>query len=126
MRSAINGTTALYPDSLYNTIENGVAVTDASGATIPHVTRYSYVGPTGITSGQYGVFGSIVTVIEDEYGNQLVRRGEVVQESFAKYAYFTTVEGNIVFASGDQIWGPVHSNDRIRISLHWRHIPQHR
>ena len=115
VRSAINGNKNLYPDTLYSTIENGVAVTDAGGATIPNVKRYSYVGPTGITSGQYGVFGSIVSVIEDEYGNQLIRRGEVVQESFAKYAYFTTIEGNIVFASGDQIWGPVHSNDRIRI-----------
>lgn len=115
VRSAINGNNDLYPDTLYNTIENGVPVTDASGATIPNVRRYTYVGPTGITSGQYGVFGSIVSVVEDEYGNKLVRRGEVVQESFAKYAYFTTIEGNIWFGGGDQIWGPVHTNDRMQI-----------
>ncbi len=115
VRSQINGNKTLYPDSGYNTIENGVSVTDAGGTTIPDVKRYTYVGPTGITSGQYGVFGSIVSMAEDSYGNRVVRRAEVSQESFAKFAYFTTVEGNIWFASGDQIWGPVHSNDRIRI-----------
>ncbi|MFQ5704811.1 MAG: hypothetical protein ACE5HT_12415 [Gemmatimonadales bacterium] len=114
-RSKINGNKLLYPDTLYNTLENGVAITDASGATIPDVKRYTYVGPTGVTTGQYGVFGSIVSVAEDNFGNKVVRRGEINQESFAKFAYFTTVEGNIWFALGDQIWGPVHSNDMIRI-----------
>jgi len=115
VRSAINGDNTLYPDSLYNTIENAVTVNDASGNPIPRVRRTTYAGPSGITTGQYGVFGSIVSVAEDDFGNRVVRRGEVSQESFAKYAYFTTIEGNIWFASGDQIWGPVHSNDRIRI-----------
>ena len=114
-RSAINGDKTLYPDSLYNALENGVTVADGAGNAIPNVRRYTYVGPTGITTGQYGVFGSIVSVAEDDFGNRVVRRGEVRQESFAKYAYFTTIEGNIWFASGDQIWGPVHSNDRIQI-----------
>ena len=114
-RSRINGTSSLYPDSSFVTLENGASVTDASGATIPGVRRTTYVGPTGITTGQYGVFGSIVSVAEDEHGNRVVRRGEIVQESFAKYAYFTNVEGNIWFGGGDQIWGPVHSNDRIQI-----------
>jgi hypothetical protein len=115
VRTRINGDKTLYPDSGYNVIENGVSITDASGATIPGVTRYTYVGPTGVTTGQYGVFGSIVSVAEDEFGNRVIRRGEVSQESFAKFAYFTTIEGNIWFANGDQIWGPVHSNDQIRI-----------
>ena len=38
------------------------------------------------------------------------------QESFAKYAYFTTIEGHIVFANNDQIRGPVHSTDQIKIA----------
>lgn len=114
-RSTINGDNTFYPSDGYNTMENGVAVTDAGGAAILNIRRYTYVGPTGVTTGQYGVFGSIISVAEDDYGNRVVRRGEISQESFAKYAYFTTVEGNIWFANGDQIWGPVHSNDRIRI-----------
>ncbi len=116
VRSAINGNTSLYPTSGYATMENGSAVYDAAGAVVPNVSRWLYVGPTGITSGQYGVFGSIVSIATDNTGNKVVRRGEIVQESFAKYAYFTNTEGSIVFGGGDQIWGPVHSNDQIQIN----------
>jgi hypothetical protein len=116
-RARVNANRANYPDSGYKTLESGVAVKDASGATIPGVQRWTYVGPTGISSGQYGVFGSAVVVVKDAFGNVIVRRGEVYQESFAKFAYFTDNEGgNIVFGSGDQIWGPVHTNDQIQIN----------
>ena len=114
-RSALNANSALYPDSGYVTWENGVAVRDAAGATIPGITRWTYIGPTGIHTGQYGVFGSIVTVTQDANNNRIVRRLEVQQESFAKYAYFTDVEGSIVFGANDVIYGPVHSNDIIQI-----------
>ena len=115
-RSAINGSPkTLYPDTGYKTLENGVAVYAADGSVIPNVQRWTYVGPTGITSGQYGVFGSVVVVAQDAQGNRVVRRGEVYQESFAKYAYFTNIEGSIVFAAADQLFGPVFSNDMIRI-----------
>lgn len=115
-RARINGNKALYPDSLYNTLENGVSVTDASGNTVPGVTRYTYAGPIGIATGQYGVFGSIVSVAQTSNGDKVIRRLEVMQESFAKYAYFTDVEpSNIAFGGGDQIFGPVHSNDDIQI-----------
>jgi hypothetical protein len=114
--SRVNATRTLYPSSGYTTLENGVAVTTASGATIPGLTRSTYVGPAGISSGQYGVTGSVVSVTRDARGNQTVRRLEINQESFAKYAYFTDDEGdNIWFGGGDQIFGPVHSNDRIQI-----------
>lgn len=115
-RSAINGNKALYPGAGFNTLEAGVAVTDANGVVIPNVRRWLYVGPSGVTSGQYGVFGSVVSVARDPQGNRVIRRGEVYQESFSKYAYFTTIEGAIVFANGDQIQGPVHSNDNITIN----------
>jgi Tfp pilus assembly protein PilX len=115
-RSMVNGNNSLYPDSLYNTLESAAQVKDASGNTISGVTRSLYVGPTGITSGQYGVFGSVVSVVEDAAGNKTIRRGEVVQESFAKYAYFTDVEpSTIAFGGGDQIFGPVHTNDVLKI-----------
>jgi hypothetical protein len=115
-RSTINGDRSVYPDSLYVALETDATVTDASGAVIPGVTRSTYVGPTGITTGQYGVFGSVVAVVTDQSGNLVVRRGEVYQESFAKFAYFTDNEGgNIYFGGGDVLWGPVHSNDQIKI-----------
>ena len=115
-RSLINGSRAQYPDTGYRALEAGAVVYAADGSVIPDVKRSLYVGPTGVTTGQYGVFGSIVAVAEDPQGNRVVRRGEVYQESFSKYAYFTTVEGNIVFANNDQIFGPVHSDDVIRIA----------
>jgi hypothetical protein len=115
-RSKINGTPALYPATGYATLEQDATVKDASGTVIPNVTRSLYVGPTGITSGQYGVFGSVVSVARDRFGNTVVRRGEVVQESFAKFAYFTDIEpSNISFGGGDQIFGPVHTNVYLKI-----------
>ena len=115
-RSKINGNPSLYPDSSYNALESGAAVYEADGSVIPGVHRWLYIGPSGVTSGQYGVFGSIVAVVEDNAGNRVVRRGEVAQESFAKYAYFTDIEpSNISFGGGDQISGPVHTNDYLKI-----------
>ncbi len=115
-RSLINGNKTQYPDTGYNILEAGATVYAADGSVIPNVQRWLYVGPSGITSGQYGVTGSVVSVAKDAQGNQVVRRGEVYQESFSKYAYFTTIEGLIYFANGDQIFGPVHSNDVIHIA----------
>ena len=114
-RARITQTPALYPAFNHDTLDLWTTVTDASGATIPNVRRSIYVGPAGVTSGQYGVFGSIISEVRDTFGNRVVRRLQINQESFAKYAYFTTIEGDIVFANNDQIWGPVHSNDQIEI-----------
>jgi hypothetical protein len=114
-RSRITQTPALYPAFGHDTLDDGVTVQDANGVTIPGVRRWVYVGPDGVTSGQYGVFGTVISMVRDTFGNQVVRRLQINQESFAKYAYFTTIEGNIVFANNDQIWGPVHSNDQIEV-----------
>jgi len=115
-RAAINGDKTLYPDTGFAALEVDVQAYDAAGDPIPNVTRSTYVGPTGVTSGQYGVFGSVVTVAEDTRGNRVVRRLEVIQESFAKYAYFTDIEpSNISFGGGDQLFGPVHTNDYLKI-----------
>lgn len=115
-RARINGAPSLYPDTGFATLENGVTVNDAFGNPIPNIKRYTYAGPTGVATGQYGVFGSIVSVAESPGGARAIRRAEVFQESFAKYAYFTDVEpSSIKFGSGDQIQGPVHSNDIIGI-----------
>jgi len=115
-RSRVNGDNDLYPADGYSTLESAAPVYNADGSLIPGVKRWLYAGPTGITSGQYGVFGSIVSVVEDNTGNKTIRRGEVAQESFAKYAYFTDVEpSNISFGGGDQIQGPVHTNDYLKI-----------
>ncbi len=115
-RSKLNANPALYPATNYVQLDTNAVVKDGAGVVIPGLRKNTYAGPDGITSGQYGVFGTIITVVTDSFGNKVVRREQVNQESFAKYAYFTTIEGNIVFANNDQIRGPVHSNDQIKIA----------
>lgn len=115
-RALINSDRSLFPDSGYTTLEDEVEVLDMEGNVIPGVRRSTYVGPTGITSGEYGVYGSIVSVVRDHGRGVVIRRAQVQQESFSKFAYFTDFEpSNIAFGGGDQIYGPVHSNDSIKI-----------
>ncbi len=115
-RALVNGDPTLYPDSGYATLEGGAPVTDGAGNTIPGVKRWLHVGPTGVTSGQYGIFGSVVVIVRDDGGGEVVRRSQIYQESFAKFAYFTDIEpSNISFGGGDQIFGPVHSNSDLKI-----------
>ena len=116
-RSALNGAPTLFPDTGYATLQLNQQVTDASGNVIPGVTRSIYYGPTGSSTGQYGIFGSVVSVIADRTGAVVVRRGELAQESFARFAYYSNSEdnGNICFGGGDQIFGPLHTNDNMCI-----------
>lgn len=114
-RGRLNADPRLYPDEGFAQLENGEPLLDANGVAIPGVRRYTYAGPVGQTSGQYGVFGSIVSIVES--GNtRVIRRGDIAQESFARFAYFTDVEpANISFGGGDVISGPVHTNDVLKI-----------
>jgi hypothetical protein len=115
-RSALNGTPTLFPDSGFVTLQSAQPVPDANGNPIPGVTRSIYAGPTGSTTGQYGIFGSVVSVVTDRSGAAVVRRGELSQESFARFAYYTNSEGSgICFGNGDQIMGPLHTNDNMCI-----------
>jgi hypothetical protein len=114
-RARINADPSVYPDSGYNTIENNEQAVRADGSEIPGVFRSIFVGPTGVTTGQYGVHGTIVARVVSG-PDTVIRRGQIMQESFAKFAYFTDVEpANIAFGGGDQIYGPVHSNDILKI-----------
>lgn len=113
-RSALNAHPSTFPDSGYTTLESNVAVKDAAGNVIPGVTRSTYFGPIGIVGGQYGINGAVISVAKDGPVTS-VRRLDIPQETFAKFAYFTNIEGSIVFAAGDQVQGPVHSNDVINI-----------
>ncbi len=115
-RSRLNSSRSVFPDSGYVALESGAAAVDAAGQPIAGIRRWTYAGPIGVTSGQYGVFGSIVSIAQAPNGDRVVRRQDITQESFAKYAYFTDVEpDNISFGGGDQIQGPVHTNDVLKI-----------
>ncbi len=115
-RARINGDPDIYPDTAYATLENGVAVRDGAGEIIPGVERWLYAGPTGVTTGQYGIYGSIVAVVRDLGGATVVRRLQISQKSFARFVYFTDSEGGSIYFNGDEFWGPVHSNDMVKLS----------
>lgn len=120
-RALINRSPDLFPDDGYTELPgDSVEVRDARGQPATGYTHRIYAGPSGVATGQFGVFGSVVSVVEDDRGNGKIFRREMVQESFAKFAYFTDKETSqsgspIYFAPGDQLFGPVHSNDQIRI-----------
>ncbi len=106
-------------DTLYRKILDSTKIVGADGSYVPGVYVRVYVGPTGSTSGQAGRFSSIIAEARDQRGNGFIRRLELTQESFAKFAYWSADESNgtqtIFFNNGDELWGPVWSNDTIHI-----------
>ncbi len=117
-RDTLNGGLALPQTSgSYLTLQNNAVVRDATGAAIPGFTRSVYVGETGSTSGQFGVYASVLSVISDVRGAVVVRRAELSQESFAKFARFDDrTTSSIVFANGIQVFGPLHTNGTLYVS----------
>ena len=119
-KSKVNFDADALPDSGYATFWSNVPVLGADGTPVPGVKISVYGGPSGSTSGQFGRFSSIVATARDAQNNLAVRRLELVQESFAKFAYWSNDESNsgstIYFGNGDQLWGPVWSNDDISIA----------
>jgi hypothetical protein len=119
-KAALNFNPAALPNTSFVQLLNNQSIKTADGATVPGVGVNLFAGPTGSTSGQFGRFASIVSEARDPNGTGFVRRLELTQESFAKYAYWTNSEntatgGTIVFGNSDAIWGPVWSNDTITI-----------
>jgi hypothetical protein len=118
-KSTLNDDPYAAPDTGYTTVKNNVAIIGADGNPIPGITASMYLGPTSSNTGQFGRFVSVVAVAKNTAGAQVVRRLELAQESFAKFAYWSNSETNngqvIYFANNDQLWGPVWSNDQINI-----------
>lgn len=120
-KSRLNTDPLVLPDTGFVTILSGQAITGADGVALPGVTVNLYTGPTGSSSGQFGRFASVVAEARDASGARFVRRLELTQESFAKFAYWSDKEtnsggGTIYFANQDNLWGPVWSNDAISIA----------
>jgi hypothetical protein len=119
-KSRLNNDPYALPDSLYTVLQADAPIVGADGAVLPGYTLSIYAAPTGSTTGQFGRFASVVAVASDAAGPRLVRRLELAQENFSKYAYWTNTEtttagGIIYFANGDNLWGPVWSNDILNI-----------
>ncbi|NNG17049.1 MAG: hypothetical protein HKM89_11260, partial [Gemmatimonadales bacterium] len=111
-RDTLNGTPGLVPlGSGFTTLETNVPTYDADGNPIPGFTRSTYAGLSGNITGQYGVFASVISVINSPRGAVVVRRAELSQESFAKFARFDDVTTPAIrFARGIQVFGPLHTN----------------
>lgn len=118
-KSTLNFDPYAAPDTGYRTVSTGVAVTGADGMPVPGVAMTMYIGPTSSSTGQFGRFVSVVAAGRNSRGAQVVRRLELAQESFAKFAYWSNKETSngtpIYFNNNDQLWGPVWSNDQINI-----------
>jgi hypothetical protein len=119
-KSRLNFDAEALPDTGFIVLMSNASLMSADNQPIPGVTVTVYAGPSGSSSGQFGRFASVVAEARDNQGNGFIRRLELTQESFAKYAYWSDKESNggttIYFGGGDQLWGPVYSNDVIHIA----------
>jgi hypothetical protein len=110
-RDQLNSNAVTLPALGYATLESNATVLDASGNPISGYTRSTYAGRSGILSGQFGVFASVISIISDTRGAVVVRRSQLSQDSFAKYAEFTNVfPACCCVGYGSIKFGPVHSN----------------
>ncbi|MGI9039948.1 MAG: hypothetical protein ACR2HK_02390 [Gemmatimonadales bacterium] len=116
-RDTLNGTLGIVPPTGgFDTLELNAPVRDASGKLVPGFTRSVYAGRSGNISGQFGSYASVISVIQNPRGAVVVRRGELAQESFAKFARFDNLtNSSIRFASGIQVWGPLHTNQTLYV-----------
>jgi len=120
-KAELNFNPAALPNTSYVALMTNKTLKTADNQNVPGITVNLWAGPSGSTSGQFGRFASIVAQAVDANGTSFVRRLELTQESFAKFAYWTNSENNaaggtIVFANNDALWGPVWSNDTINIA----------
>lgn len=120
-RSQIARNGAAVPDTGFDTLFLKSPVYDAAGKAVPNATISAYAGPSGIVSGQFGLSATLLVEARAPNGAGFVRSLALTQESFAKYAYWSDKEKTaggapILFGSGDQLWGPVWSNDEIQVS----------
>jgi hypothetical protein len=111
-RDTINGNPGILPAANFVILQFEVPVRDAGGTVIPGFTRSVFAGRSGTTTGQFGVFASVISRIDDIAGRAVVvRRAELAQESFSQFARFDdTTVSNVVFANGIQVFGPIHTN----------------
>ncbi len=119
-KSRINNDEASLPATGYLQIMKDEHLDEADGAPQSAVTVNLWIGRSGEPSGQFGSFASVVAEARDAHGSRFVRRLELAEENFAKYAYWSDKESNmagtaIYFNNNDVLWGPVWSNDTIHI-----------
>ena len=91
----------------YNNVSFGggkyfVQVRDLPNRRIQVTARATYAGPNAKT-GAYEDKQSIITVV-------------MQPSTFSKFAYYSAIEGSIYWITGDTVWGPFHTQDKIRVN----------
>jgi len=119
-RNRLNARLDSVPLTGYRTLESDAAVPG-----VPGVRRSTWAARLGNPDslsvvGEYGVQAEIISRATDALGGVAIRRVEMFQESFARYASFSNIGRSTAgwalwWALGAQAMGPVHSNDTIRI-----------
>ena len=106
------GDTSLHlADTGATTLLSAATLKDASGVTIPTVLVNLYGGYTGDTIGIYGKFATFVAQAYDAGGTRMVRRLDLTQESFSRFAMFTnTFASGLSYGTGEFIKGRAWSN----------------
>lgn len=119
-RSRLNARLDTVPLNGYGTVENNAVVPNTGG--VKRTTWISRLGNSDSlsTTGEFGVQAEIVSKATDPFGNVAIRRVQMYQESFARYASFTDIAkstngSTLWWALGAQAQGPVHSNDTIYV-----------
>ena len=79
-----------------------VQVRDLPNRRIQVTARADYSGPNDRT-GEYEDKQSIITVV-------------MQPSSFSKFAYYSEVEGSIYWITGDTVWGPFHTQEKLSVS----------
>ncbi|MEP7325448.1 MAG: hypothetical protein ABI836_05815 [Gemmatimonadota bacterium] len=115
-RDTLNGTPTIVPVGLgFVTLELNAVVRDANGVVIPGFTRSLYAGENGDTTGQFGNFASVIAVISNTRGAVVVRRIQLKQDSFSRFARFFNTWGCCMWGNQEVVFGPVHSNQGMAI-----------
>jgi hypothetical protein len=102
------------PTSGYIQLASNAPMLAADSSTVAGITYNTWAGLTGSASRQLGRFVTVVVQANDTaHKRSFVRREELVEETFAKFAYYSEQENGICFGSGDRLTGPIFSNSAI-------------
>jgi hypothetical protein len=116
-RDTLNGSPNLVPQPTgFVTLEDNVVLRDANNTVIPGLTRSTYAGLTGGATGEAGLYTSVLSVISNFRGPVVIRRADYKQRSFAAYERFYRAWSSGSWNANDAVFGPVHSNQEIRLS----------
>ncbi len=104
------------PDSGYVQVASNAQLLAADSTTVPGIVYDLYAGPSGSASKQSGRFATLVAIAKDTARKQeFIRRVELNQETFARFAYFSENEAGICFGSNDRIMGPLYTDDNLAV-----------